>query len=71
MTNTLYTIPTLTRVPERGKILPKIEIKLYRIHRYCGFDIESSPFFDLRENQTISHPIGQDPMVLCINEVIE
>jgi hypothetical protein len=25
------------------------------------------PFFDLRENQTISHPIGQDPMILCIN----
>ena len=35
MTNTLYTIPTLTRVPERGKIPPKIDpgLGLKRLNR--------------------------------------
>ena len=35
MTNTLYTIPTLTRVPERGKFPPKIDpsLGLKRLNR--------------------------------------
>ena len=74
MTNTLYTIGPLIKVSREGKNSPqnRPQFGLKRLNRQNIFGFERprgrrdtlycSPFFD-----SISHPIGQDPMILCIN----
>ena len=70
----LYTIGPLIKVSREGKNSPqnRPQFGLKRLNRQNIFGFERprgrrdtlycSPFFD-----SISHPIGQDPMILCIN----